>query len=219
MTDLVITLIAIGLVMAIEPLPVIGFVLTLSTLRARANGLSFIVGWVATMVVIAVGIVAWNGGQGFAEGSATSDLSYAVQLVAGLVLLTIWRLRQKRPPADPAAAPPGWMRRIDRLNPAGAAGLGFLLQPWPLTAAGMAQILRADVGLTGSIAAAAIFIIVSVSSQVAMLLFHVLAPERAHARLGALRMWLETHRSAAITILSGVVGAWLTVKGLLGLLH
>jgi len=219
MNDLVLTLVVIGLVMTLEPLPVIGFILTLSTPRGRANGLGFIVGWVVTMGVIGVGVVVWNGGQGYVAGSGTSDLSYAVQLVSGLVLLTIWRFRQKRAPAPAASTPAGWMRRIDRLNPAGAVALGFLLQPWPLTAAGMAEILRADVGLTGSIVAAVLFIAVSISSQVAMLLFQVLAPARAHARLGALRTWLETHRSVAITILAGLVGAWLTVKGVVGLLH
>jgi hypothetical protein len=213
------SLVLLGLFMAVEPIPVIGFSLTLSTPRGKANGLAFIVGWVATMAVIAACIVVLNGGDGFGAGSSVPDLSYALQLVAGLVLLTVWRLRQRLPAPEGPPPPAGWTRRIDRLSPPGAVFLGFLLQPWPLTAAGMSAILRANVGLTNSILAALLFISVSASGLAVMLAFELLAPDRAGARLGAMRLWLEMHRSAAITVVCGVAGAWLAVKGLLGLLR
>jgi hypothetical protein len=218
-SSLVGSLVLLGLAMAIEPIPVIGFILALSTPRGRANGLGFIVGWVATMGVIAAGVVLLNGGDGFGAGSAVPDLTYAIELAAGLVLLTVWRLRERRPARVGPPPPPGWTRRIDRLSPTGAVFLGFLLQPWPLTAAGMSLILRADVGRANSILAAVIFICISASGLAAMLAFELRAPERAGARLGAMRLWLETHRSAAITVVCGVAGAWLAVKGLVGLLR
>ncbi len=219
MAQLLVTLVVIGLFIAVEPLPVIGFILVLSTPRGRLNGFAFLLAWVATMVAIAAGVVAldgtWDTGGG---GGSKQQLGYAIQLVAGLALLAVWRVRRRRPAPSAAPAPPGWMRRIDRLNPAGAAALGFLLQPWPLTAAAMGAILHADVGVTESVAAAVVFVAVSSAGLLAMLGYEVLAPQAARRRLGALRSWLETHRSAAITFTAGVAGAWLAATGLFGLL-
>ena len=213
MAQLLVTLVVIGLVMAVEPLPVIGFILVLSTPRGRPNGFAFLLGWVATMVAIAAGVVALDGTWDTGGGGSKQQLGYAIQLVAGLALLALWRVRRRRPAPSAAPAPPGWMRRIDRLNPAGAAALGFLLQPWPLTAAGMGAILHADVGVTESIVAAVVFVVVSAAGLLAMLGYEVLSPDAARRRLGALRSWLETHRSAAITFTAGVAGAWLAVTG------
>jgi hypothetical protein len=216
--SLLAALVVLGLVIAIEPLPVIGFILVLSTPRGRANGVAFVAGWVATMVAIAAGVVAladaWS-----PEGSRSeSQLGYGLQLVAGLALLVLWRVRSRRPAPGAERPPPGWMRRVDRLHPPGAAFLGFLLQPWPLTAAAMGAILRAGVGAAESVVAAAVFVAVSTSGLLTMLGYELLAPERARSRLRALRTWLEGHRSAAITVTAGVVGAWLAVTGLIGLL-
>jgi hypothetical protein len=81
----------------------------------------------------------------------------------------------------------------------------------------MGAILHAGVGLAGSIAAAALFTVLATSGLLAMLGYELLAPERARSRLDALRAWLETHRSRAITVAAGVVGAWLAITGLIGL--
>jgi hypothetical protein len=215
--QLLTTLVVLGLVIAVEPLPVIGFILVLSTPRGRANGFAFVLAWVATIAAIAAGVVALADTWSPSGGGTQGQVGYSLQLVAGLVLLVLWRVRARRPP--PSAGPsPGWMRRIDRLSPPGSAFLGFLLQPWPLTAAAMGAILHAGVGVPGSIAAGAVFTVLATSGLLAMLGYELLAPERARARLGALRAWLEAHRSRAITITAGVVGAWLAVTGLIGLI-
>jgi Sap-like sulfolipid-1-addressing protein len=212
------TLVVLGLVIAVEPLPVIGFILVLSTPRGRANGVAFAAAWVATIAAIAAGVVALADVWSPESDHARSQLGYALQLAAGVVLLVAWRVRSRRPAPSADPAPRGWMRRVDRLRRPGAAFLGFLLQPWPLTAAAMGAILRAGVGPTGAIVAAAVFAVLATSGLLAMLGYELLAPERARSRLGALRAWLETHRSTALTVAAGVVGAWLALTGLVGLI-
>jgi hypothetical protein len=219
MDSLLVTLVLIGLVIAVEPLPVIGFILVLSTTRGRANGVGFVLGWVATMAAIAAGVVALAGTWDPGGGGSKQQLGYALQLAGGIALLVVWWMRRRRP--APAARPEraGWMRGLDRLSPPGAAFVGFLLQPWPLTAAAMGAILHASLGVTESVVAAAVFVALSTSGLLVMLGYELISPERAHARLDALRSWLESHRGPAITFVAGVAGLWLAVTGLLGLVR
>jgi Sap, sulfolipid-1-addressing protein len=217
MDSLLVSLVLVGLVIAVEPLPVIGFILVLSTSRGRANGVAFVLGWLATMVAIAAAVVALAGTWDPGGGGSKPQLGYGLQLAGGLALLVVWWVRRRRPaPFGPAEAP-GWTRHLDRLRPPGAAFVGFLLQPWPLTAAAMGAILHADVGVTASIAAAAVFVAVSTSGLMGMLGYELLAPAGARARLDALRAWLESHRGPALTAVAGVAGAWLAIAGLVGL--
>jgi hypothetical protein len=217
--SLVVTLVLVGIVIAVEPLPVIGFILVLSTTRGRANGVGFVLGWVATMAAIAAGVVALAGTWDPGGGGSKQQLGYGLQLAGGLALLAVWWVRRRRPAPTARPEPAGWMRRIDRLRPPGAAFVGFLLQPWPLTAAAMGAILHAGVGVTAGVAAAVVFVAISTSGLLAMLAYELLARESARARLDALRSWLESHRGPAITLVAGVAGAWLAIAGLIGLVH
>jgi hypothetical protein len=75
------------------------------------------------------------------------------------------------------------------------------------------------VGSSKSVAAAVVFIVATTSGLVATLFFDLLAHSSAEARLGTFRAWLEGHRQAAITLVAGLAGAWLIVRGYSGLIH
>jgi Sap, sulfolipid-1-addressing protein len=63
-----------------------------------------------------------------------------------------------------------------------------------------------------------VFALVATSALIAMQIWSMASPEAAHAKLEALRAWIDRHRNRAITILAAVVGLWLTIKGGYGLI-
>ena len=95
--------------------------------------------------------------------------------------------------------------------------LGVLLQPWPLIAAGAADVMKADLSKAASIAQLVAFALLATSGLLAMQIWSKVSPEAAHAKLEALRAWIDRYRNQAITILAFVVGAWLVVKSVYGL--
>jgi hypothetical protein len=99
-----------------------------------------------------------------------------------------------------------------------AAGLGILMQPWPLVAAGAVTVVRADMNDVVSVVAVVLFCVLGSSVLLALQISAVASPERAAVRLAALRAWLETHRDVVITGIAVVLGAYLLVRGVYGLL-
>jgi hypothetical protein len=205
-------LLLLGVTIALEPLPIIGFILVLSTPRGPRNGLGFIGGWVACLVAIVVAAAALGGGTPLKSGSAPSTAAAAVTIALGLGLgaFAVWKHLHPRtgPPKEP-----GWAKKLDQIGPGGAAVIGVLLQPWALVAAGGVRVLQQGLSDAGSILAAVLFGLVATSVLAGMEVFALIDPDRARARLGALRAWIDRHRDRAIVILSLVVGIYLVVRG------
>jgi len=209
-------LIPLALFITIEPLPIIGFILVLSTDRGIKNGAAFIGAWFACIVAIIVATLALTGGKPLSTASAPATATLVANVVIGLGLLALAIERRMHPRPEPPPAP-SWAKRLDDLHPGGAAALGVLLQPWPLVAAGAADVAAADLSKAASVAQLVIFAIVATASLLAMQIASMASPEAAHARLERLRGWIDRHRNQAITVLAFVVGLWLTAKGIYGL--
>ena len=109
------------------------------------------------------------------------------------------------------------MKRLDGLRPGGAMVLGVLLQPWPLVAAGAVDVSEAQLSNVWSIVGLVAFCVIGSASLLIMEGYAVASPERSGAALDRLRAWLEGHRDTAITVLAAVIGAWLMLKGVYGL--
>lgn len=206
-------LLALGLVITIEPLPVIGFILVLSTDRGLRNGAAFIAGWLVTLVAIVVATVTLTGGTPPEHNTLPATAIAAANILIGLFLLGV-ALRVQRRPKDVPRPTPSWVKRVDGLKPGGAAVLGFLLQPWGLVAAGAAAVTQADVSQATSIAALVAFCVVATLSLAAMQIYSMRSPEESREALERLRSWLDRHRDEGIVILSAVVGAWLVGQGI-----
>lgn len=209
-------LIPLGLAIAIEPLPIIGFILVLSTDRGVRNGGAFLGAWVACLIAVMAATLALTGGAPVASSSIPAAASSVVSLLIGLLLLGVAIERRVHPRPEPPP-PPGWAKRLDDLHPTGAAVLGVLLQPWPLVAAGAADVMKADLTKGESIAQLVAFAVLATSGLLAMQIWSMASPEAAHAKLDALRAWIDRHRDQAITILAFLVGGWLVVKSVDGL--
>src|SRR5205823_4030168 len=81
---------------AISPVPIIGVVLMLVTPRARANGLSFVLGWLLGLSLVgAIVLLAAPDATGDDASPATWESSLKLLLGAALVLLAAkqWRGR------------------------------------------------------------------------------------------------------------------------------
>lgn len=83
-------LVLLGLVITLEPVPLAGFILLLSTTDGTKKGLAYITGWVACLVVTVVGTLAVTGGHAPRAHSLPGRGVSAAAVLA--VLLQPWPL-------------------------------------------------------------------------------------------------------------------------------
>lgn len=209
---MVLDLVLIGLVIALDPLPVTGFVLVLSARNGVWKGLAFILTWLATFVGIIAAVLIMTGGQPPAPKSAPSTAALAVKLAIGVGMVcyaerTRRNIGKRRKSAY-------FMSRIEQISPWSAAGLALLLQPWGMVAAGAATVVDANLAHAASYAALMGYCLLASSSLLTMELYATFAPRSAHVRLAKLRTWLEGHQEQALVSLVLFLGLWLVGKSI-----
>jgi hypothetical protein len=217
---LILDLFLIGLVVALEPIPLSAFILLLAAEHGLLKGLGFVLGWLGTLVVIVALIVVVTGGKPLIPKSTPSTAALVVKLAAGVALVGIAERRRRR--LSSSAAPkakkqPRWMARIDQVNPLTAAGLGFLLQPWVLVAAGVTTIVEGKLDTPVEYLAVFGFAVWCSASYLALETYAALRPEVVKQRLQALLDWITTHTDQAIVFLSLFIGLYLMAKAIYGL--
>jgi hypothetical protein len=106
------------------------------------------------------------------------------------------------------------MARLDRLSLWQAAGLGPLLQPWGLVAAGAATVVDADLSHASSYLALFGYCLLATSSLLAMEIYTTFAPASARVRLGRLRTWIESHQEQALVAVALVAGLFLVSRSI-----
>ena len=92
-----------------------------------------------------------------------------------------------------------------------AALVGLLIPPWPLVAAGALDVVRAEVGVTRSVAGMLVYLVTATSTIGGMQLWAVRSSETSLDRLARIRAWLEPHAERIITVIAALVGLWLVV--------
>lgn len=200
-------LLLLGLAIALEPIPVSAYILVLGTEGGARKGAGFLLGWVITLIVVLVLTVTLTGGKPLLPKSAPSTASLLVKIVLGAALLVFaWRMRTRR---KAPVTEPRWMTKLDRLTFLAAMGLGFLLQPWPLVAAGAATATQADLAKPATVLTLVGFCAVASSSYLGMQTYAMRSPDNARARLEALNGWISVHRDRVVVVVSVAVGLWL----------
>jgi hypothetical protein len=111
------------------------------------------------------------------------------------------------------------MTGIDRINPLASAGLGFLLQPWVLVAAGVATITQAKLSSATEYLAVFGFCILSTASYLTLEIYAALRPDTVQSRLNALLEWINTHTDQVIVLLSLGIGLYLVGESLAALVQ
>jgi threonine/homoserine/homoserine lactone efflux protein len=220
---LILDLFLIGLVVTLEPIPLSAFILLLAAERGLLKGLGFVIGWLATLVVIVALVVVVTGGKPLRPQTAPSTAALVVKLIAGAILIWIAESRRRRlSHASPSDAPkekkqPKWMARIDEMNPFFAAGLGFLLQPWVMVAAGVTTIVEGKLNTPLEYFGVFAFALWCSASYLTLETYAALRPAVVKARLQAMLDWINTHTDQAIVFLSLFLGLYLMAKAIYGL--
>ena len=203
-------LIAIGI--TLEPFPLTGFILILSSEKGTWKGLAFILGWLACLVAVIAAVLLTTGANPPKSQTAQSTAELAIKLAIGIVLILL-AMRQRRRMGRPRK-PPGWMSRLDQLSLLSAAGLAVFLQPWTLVAAGAATVAQAKLSTAGDWVTLMLFCLLATSSFLYLELYAVFAPAKAAARLDRMRTWLDTHQDQVIIGVFLLLGFWLAGKSI-----
>ena len=209
---MVLDLLLIGLGIALEPFPLMAFILVLSAEKGTIKGLAYILGWLACLVAVIAAVILTTGNNPPRPQTAPSSAALAVKLVLGLVLILI-AVRRRRRMGRPRK-PPGWMEHLDRLSLWAAAGLAAFLQPWTLVAAGAATVVQAKLATAGSYLVLVLFCLLATSSFLYLELYATFAPARARARLEHMRTWLDTHQDQVVIVICLLLGFWLAGKSI-----
>ncbi|WP_430377850.1 GAP family protein [Streptomyces sp. B1-3] len=220
---MVLDLVVIGLAITVFPLSVTAFVLVLSTRGGVWKGLVFILAWLACFVAVIAAVLLTTGGKPPAPHSPPSTASSSVKLAIGVGLVGYgWYRHRSRRRKRAGAAPSsgrhkssgGLMARLDRISLWTAAGLGPLLQPWGLVAAGAATVVGADLSHTSSYLALFGYVLLATSSLLAMEIYMTFAPDSAGVRLDKLRVWITTHQEQALVTVALVAGLFLVSRSI-----
>ena len=209
---MVLSLVLIGLGIALEPFPLTAFILLLGSRQGTRKGLAFVLGWLACLVVVVAAVVLTTQGKPPAPNTAPSTAALAVKLALGVALVLYAWLRWRRIGAP--RKPPTWMARLDGVSLWAAAGLASFLQPWALVAAGAATITQAKLSGPADYLTLVLFVLLSTASFLYLELYATFAPAAADVKLQALRTWLDSHRDQVIILLSLLLGLWLAGNSL-----
>ena len=208
---------------AVSPVPLIAAVLMLMSPSAGRTAPAFLAGWVVG-IALALGVFVLGAGllpDGGQDGSR--PVVAVVQLVLGVLLLLLgvkqWRGRP-RPGEEPEL--PAWMAGVDSFSPGRSFALAAALaalnpKNLMLTASAGVSIAQADEGTATTVVVAVVWTVLAASSVAVPVVGALVAPARARRVLVPLRVWLESHNAAVMTVLLVLLGTNVLGKGMGGL--
>jgi hypothetical protein len=144
-----------------------------------------------------------------------------IEVVLGLGLVGVgvrqWQ-RRKRPRASTKGFVTSVTGHLKELRPIEATAVGVLEQPWTLTAAAAVIVVRHHSALVVTVAAFLLFTLASTATVGLTYLYYARRPGEAEAHLADLRARLVAAGPALLAAVSVVVGVYLVVDGVTGLL-
>jgi hypothetical protein len=206
----VLNLLLIGLAIALDPLPLTGFMVVLPSRRGVLKGAAFVFGWLVSLAIVVTITVLATGDNPPKPATVPSLASLAVKIAVGVVLVVIAvRHRRRMGQPKPPKKPPKWQAGVDNMSPWFALALAPALQPWGLIAAGAATVVEAKLSSWESYLALFAFCLLASSSYVAMELYAAFRPEQSQAFLARFRKWIDSHTDQVIIFGSLILGFWL----------
>ena len=212
---MVLSLLLIGLAVALDPLPLTAFVVILPSRRGLRKGAAYLFGWLASLAVVVTVTVLATGNNPPKPNTVPSLASLAVKVAIGTVLVLI-AIRQRRRMGQPKKPkkPPKWQEHVDNMSPWFAMGLAPALQPWTLIAAGAATVVEAKLSSWESYLALFGFCILGSASYIAMEIYAGFRPEQSQAFLAKFRKWMETRTDQVIIVGCLLLGFWLIASSI-----
>ena len=212
---MVLNLLLIGLVIALDPLPLTAFLVILPSKRGVRKGTAYLFGWLVCLAIVVTVTVLATGNNPPKPNTVPTLASLAVKIAIGafLVWIAIRQRRRMRGPKKPKK-PPKWQEHVDNMSPWFAMGLAPALQPWTLIAAGAATVVEAKLSSWESFLALFGFCILGSASYIAMVIYAAFWPAPAQAFLARSRSWIERHTDEAIVIGCLILGFWLIANSI-----
>lgn len=207
---------------AISPLPVIASVLMLLSPRANRTAPAFAVGWVIGLTTVTVAAVLVAGPSVADTGSGTTR--YWIKLTLGVLFVGLGaRAWMNRPREGEEASPPKWMAGLDGIGPVSALGLGAALaavNPKNLALGISGGVAIASADLDGLASAVCVMLFVAIGSVMVAgpAAAYFAARDAMATPLNELKVFMQVHNAAIMTVLLGVLGLSNFGKGLGGLI-
>ncbi len=204
----------------ISPLPIVAVILMLLSPRARANGPSFLLGWIVGLGVVSAVVYVIADSADVATDSSASDTTSTTKVVLGVILMLLalrhWR---GRPGPGESSPPPKWMGAIDNITPVKAVGLGVLLSAVNpknliLTVGAAAAIAQTNPSTGDAVVAIIVFVLIGSLTIIVPVAAYLIGGARAQTMLDGWKSWLEEHNAAVMTVVLLLIGVVLVGKGL-----
>ena len=218
-------LIPYALGIAVSAIAIIAIILMVLSNRGRANGASFVAGWLAGVVGASAVLLAITGRVGTGSRGASSDTVSVVKVILGafLVLLAARSFRGRPKPGEPVVLPK-WLQAIDSLTPGKSALAGMLsplgggLNPTNLLliAGAMVTLSHHHLPVGGDAVAVLVFALIGASTIAAPVAVYGAAGTKAQPLLDTTKAWLSQNNAVVTAALLLVIGAVLIGEGIGG---
>jgi threonine/homoserine/homoserine lactone efflux protein len=208
---------------AISPMPVVAMVLMLITPQARANGVTFVLGWMLGIAVAGAILLSVASPADASDEGAPADWVSWLKLALGVLLVLVAVKEWKARPAPGVEAPmPKWMSALDGIRPVKAGGLAILLgtinpKNLLLIVGGAAAVAQTGVSAGDQTVAWIVFTLIATIGVAAPLVVYFAMDHRAPAILEELKDWMARNNTAVMAVLCLVIGVKLFGDAITGL--
>jgi Sap, sulfolipid-1-addressing protein len=218
--SVVITIALLGLLASVSPSTIIVFILLLDTTRARVNAAAFLIGWSISLVIVFTASYAVGGADALHYGSGDMAVKAAeILLGAALAVAAARQWRHRDEPRTGSGLTRKFTARLKQLHPWEAAAVGVFEQPWTLTVAAAVLLVRHHAALRIVVFAFLVFSLLSTVTIGLIFLYFARRPGEAEVHLAGLRDRLVKAGPAVFAIVSLVVGVYLIVDGVIGIVR
>ena len=208
---------------ALSPMPIVAIVLMLLTPRARANGVTFVLGWMVGIGAAGAILLSIASPSDAGEEGAPADWVSWVKLLLGVLLLLVAAREWKaRPPADAEVAMPKWMDALDGITPVKAGGLAVLLgtinpKNLLLIGGGVAAVAQTGASAGDQTVAWIVFTLIATIGVATPLVIYFVMGDRAAATLEGLKTWMARNNTTVLAVLCLIIGVKLIGDAITGL--
>jgi threonine/homoserine/homoserine lactone efflux protein len=199
---------------------IIGLLLLKSPEQGLRKAIAYVGGMSLTRLLqgFLFGLVLIRSSTAPGTGSGKGPIISTLLIVLGILLL-IAAYKKWSGEEDPDAPPPKWLVRLDQIAPAKAFSIGFAIplisaKLWVFLLSALTTIAAAESGLTESVVAFSLFIILAQSLLLIPILLRIVLPERSEKALAQLSEWLIKNNRPIGIVVSLVFGVFFLYSGI-----
>lgn len=201
---------------AISPIPIATTLVLLTTRRALANGLSFVLGWIVGIAALTTLVVVLVHELGISDSDPVLFPVAELLIGAGFVLaaVAVWMQRHKH-----ASRESPWLERVDGITTARSAGVGIVLSSLNPKVAALAlgaaiALAEANAGAGLTAETVVFFSVIATAGILVPLAAYAAAPARAESGLRRFRGWLGRNEAVVLAALGLLLGGVFLLNGI-----